>query len=103
MKLKKGDKVKVLAGKDKGKSGKILQVYKDKDKVSVEGVNLRYKNMRPRRQGEKGQRIQFPAPLSVSNVMLVCPKCNKAIRVSYKIMDNKKKIRSCSKCKELIS
>ena len=103
MKIKKGDKVKILTGKDKGKTGKVLQILFDRDKISVEGVNLLFKNMRPKKQGEKGQKIQFPAPLAVSNIALVCPKCNKVTRVRYKILENKKKIRTCKKCKETIN
>lgn len=107
MKIKSGDKVKIIAGKDKGKKGKVLQVLKDKSKVSVEGINLAIKNMKPKKQGAKGQKVEFPAPMNVSNLMLICPKCNKAVRVSYKVLDkadNKKnkKIRMCNKCKELI-
>lgn len=103
MKIKKGDKVKIISGKDRGREGKILQVLPDKKKVVVEGLNLRIKHVKPRRAGEKGQRIQFPAPLDVSNVMLVCPKCNKQIRLGYKVLENKKKVRICKKCKEIIS
>lgn len=102
MKIKKGDKVKILAGKDKGKAGKVLQIFSTRNKISVEGINLLFKNMRPRKQGEKGQRIQFPAPLSVSNVALICPKCGKVTRIGYKKLDNKKKTRICIKCKEAI-
>jgi len=102
MKIKKGDKIKVLSGKDKGKTGKVLQVFSDKGKISVEGVNLLFKNMRPKKQGEKGQKIQFPAPLMVSNTVLVCPKCGKETRVGYKILENKNKVRICKKCKENI-
>jgi large subunit ribosomal protein L24 len=107
MKIKTGDKVKIIAGKDKGKKGKVLQVFVEKKKASVEGVNLAIKNMRPKKQGEKGQKIEFPAPMSMSNFMLLCPKCNKATRIKYKMLDkaeNKKakKVRSCIKCNELI-
>lgn len=102
MKIKKGDKVKIITGKDKNKQGKVLQVLPQKEKVVVEGLNLVIKHVRPRRAGEKGQRIQFPAPLHISNVMLVCPKCNKSTRVGYKILENKKKVRLCKKCKEVI-
>jgi len=107
MKLKSGDKVRILAGKDKGKKGKILQVLADKKRVSIEGINLSIKNMRPKKQGEKGQKIEFPAPMNISNLMLICPKCNKAIRIKYKLLakaDGKKakKVRTCGKCKELI-
>jgi len=102
MKIKKGDKVKVLSGKDKKKSGKVIQILSERNKISVEGINLRFKNMRPKKQGEKGQRIQFPAPLSVEKVALICPKCGKAVKIAYKVLDNKKKVRSCKKCLEII-
>jgi len=102
MNIKKGDKVKILSGKDKGKTGKVLQIFNKKNKISVEGANLLFKNMRPKKQGEKGQKIQFPAALPVSNVVLVCPRCSKNTRVSFKILENKKKVRICKKCKEVI-
>src|SRR3989338_7655315 len=100
MKIKKGDKVKILAGKDKGKIGKVLQVFQSANRAGIEGLNLLIKNMRPRKQGEKGQRIEFPAPLNLSNVMLVCPKCDRPTRVAYKYLEvikndikQKKKVR----------
>ena len=105
MNIKKGDKVIILAGKDKGKTGKVLQVFPTRERVSVEGLNLLIKHMRPRREGEKGQRIEFPAPLNISNLMLVCPKCNKPSRVSYKINKNdkeSKKFRVCKKCEQVV-
>src|SRR3990167_1797140 len=109
MKIKKGDKVKILAGKDKGKTGKVLQIFPSLNRVSIEGLNLLIKHMRPRKHGEKGQRIEFPAPLDLSNVMLVCKSCDKPTRVSYKyieVMQNdikeKKKVRVCKKCKQVI-
>jgi large subunit ribosomal protein L24 len=105
MNIKKGDKVMILAGKDKGKSGKVLQIFPLRERVSVEGLNLLIKHMRPRKQGEKGQRIEFPAPLNISNLMLVCPKCGKATRVSSKtitVENKKKKMRVCKKCEQTI-
>ena len=102
MKIKKGDKVKVIVGKDKGKTGKVLQVLTKKGKISVEGINLMYKNMRPRKQGEKGQKIQFPSPMFISKVALVCPKCGKTNRVGFKKLADKNKVRICSKCREAI-
>jgi large subunit ribosomal protein L24 len=105
MNIKKGDKVKILAGKDKGKTGKVLQVFPDGKRASVEGLNLLIKHMRPRRQGDKGQRIEFPAPLNLSNLMLVCPKCGKPTRVSFKMVDygdKKKKLRACKKCNQTV-
>lgn len=109
MKIKRNDKVKILAGKDKGKEGKVLQVFVEKGKASVEGLNLLIKHLRPRRQGEKGQRIEFPSPVDVSNLILICPKCGKATRVGFKsveetVGDKKeiKKIRICKKCDKAI-
>lgn len=109
MKIKKGDKVKILAGKDKGKIGKILQIFESSNRASVEGLNLLIKHMRPRKKGEKGQRIEFPAPMNLSNVILVCPACDKPTRVSYKYLEviknevkQKKKSRVCKKCQQVI-
>ncbi|MFH1427983.1 MAG: 50S ribosomal protein L24 [Patescibacteria group bacterium] len=114
MKIKKGDKVKILAGKDKGKTGKVLQIFPSRNRVSVEGLNLLIKHMRPRKQGEKGQRIEFPAPMAIANLMLVCPSCNKPARVGYKYLEissatgvnavkkKKQKVRVCRKCKQVV-
>ena len=90
MKIHKNDKVIIIAGKDKGKAGKVLQVFPGRNRISVEGLNLLIKHMRPKRQNEKGQRIEFPAPLNVSNMMVVCPKCNKPARIGYKTVETKK-------------
>jgi len=105
MNIKQGDKVKILSGKDKGKIGKVLQVFPSYGKISVEGLNVAIKHMRPRRQGEKGQRIEFPAPMSLSKVSLVCPKCGKATRLGSKTLEltvdgkkKSKKVRICKKC-----
>ena len=113
MKIQKNDTVQILSGKDNGKTGKIIKVIpaEGKDstaKVVVEGLNLRYKHMRPKRDREKGQRIQFPYPLDISKVALVCPKCGKVTRVGYKVFDTKletsrdKKQRICRKCSNVI-
>lgn len=106
MKLKKGDNVKVMVGKDKGKSGKIIQAFPNIRKVVVEGVNITTKHMRVRKEGEKGQKLQFAGPIAASNVMLICPKCAKPTRVGTKLMkgegSDKKKARMCRKCKEVI-
>ncbi len=102
MKIKSNDKVQLIAGKDKGKKGKVLQVLSKDKRIVVEGLNLLVKHMRPKKQGEKGQKILFPAPLNISNVKLVCPKCSKLARIGYKILENKKKVRICKKCKEII-
>lgn len=106
MNIKKGDKIKIIAGKDKGKTGKVLQVFPEKNRISVEGLNLLIKHMRPRRQGEQGQRIEFPAPFNASNAMVVCSKCGKPTRIGKKINETadgkKKKYRECKKCNKTI-
>ncbi|MFA6428668.1 MAG: 50S ribosomal protein L24 [Candidatus Buchananbacteria bacterium] len=102
MKIKKGDIVKVITGKDKGKTGKVLKAVPADFKVVVEGLNLIIKHRRPRKENEKGQKIQYPAPLTLAKVMLVCPHCSKAVRVAYQIGQDKIKRRICRKCKEVI-
>lgn len=108
MKIKKGDKVKILSGKDRGKTGKVLQVFVEEKRLVVEGLNLMIKHQRPKKQGEKGQRIQFPNPINASNVALICPKCEKQTRVGYQIIKpedkSKRKIKNriCQKCREVV-
>ncbi len=97
MKLKKGDIVKMLAGKDRGKTGKILQSFPEEKKVIVEGLNIVKKHIKPKREGEKGQRIEVPRRVDVSIAMLVCPKCGKSTRIGYKI-EKGNKYRICKKC-----
>lgn len=101
MKIKKGDQVKIIAGKDKGKSGKVLRVFREEKKITAEGLNIVKKHSRPRREGEKGQRIEVPGKINVSNVMLICPKCGKPARVGYKKTDAGK-FRICKKCQSEI-
>jgi len=97
MKIKKGDTVLIITGKDRGRKGKVLQVFPKEQKVIVEGINLRKKHMKPKKSGEKGQIIEMPAPFSVSNLKLICPKCGKAVRIGYK-KEGKRKYRICKKC-----
>ncbi|MDD4062538.1 MAG: 50S ribosomal protein L24 [Candidatus Pacebacteria bacterium] len=101
MKIKKGDNVLVISGKDKGKKGKVLQVFPIKERIVVENVNLRKKNVKAKRANEKGQIVQFPAPLAVSNVKIICPKCSVSARVGYIVKDGKKS-RICKKCNKEI-
>ena len=100
LKIKKGDTVRVIAGKDKGKEGKVLSVDVKKNRVIVEGVNIVTKHVKPRKAGEAGGRIQQEAPIHVSNVLPVCPKCNKATRVAHKVLADGTKVRVCKKCGE---
>ncbi len=118
LKIKKGDKVQIIVGRDrlkktkkgektlKANQGKVVQIFKTTGKIVVEGLNLRIKHVRPKKAGEKGQKIEMPAPMNISNVMLVCPRCNKAARVGFKVTKGEsgkdKKVRFCKKCKETI-
>lgn len=107
MNIKRNDIIKVIAGKDKGRSGKVLQVFPSTERASIEGVNLLIKHLRPRKHGEKGQRVEFAAPLHVSNIMLICPKCDKPTRVRYQVLTSdsgkkSNKVRVCLKCKATI-
>ncbi len=106
MKIKKNDLVIMIAGKDKGRKGKILKAFPKQKKVIVEGLNLLKKHVRPKKQGEKGQVIEFPRAVDVSNVKLICPKCKKPTRIGYKIVESKNpknkrntKYRICKRCK----
>ena len=95
--VKKGDNVLVIAGKDKGKSGKILVSYPKDNRVLVEKINIATKAKKPKSAQEKGGIFKEEAPIDVSNVMVICPSCNKATRVSHAVVDGKK-VRVCKKC-----
>ncbi|OIO52131.1 MAG: 50S ribosomal protein L24 [Candidatus Portnoybacteria bacterium CG_4_8_14_3_um_filter_44_15] len=97
MRIKKGDTILIISGKDKGKKGKILQAFPRLNKILVEGVNVVKKHRRAKNEREKGQVIEVFKPISVSNAKLVCPKCGKATRVGYRPTE-KNKYRMCKKC-----
>lgn len=97
MKIKKNDTVKILLGKDRGKTGKVINVFKKEDKIVVEGMNMRKKHMRPKKQGQVGQVVQIPMPMHSSNVSVVCPGCSKTTRISKKRVGDKN-VRICKKC-----
>jgi large subunit ribosomal protein L24 len=99
MKIKKQDMVLITAGKDKGKKGKVLQVFPEQKKLMIEGINLKKKHRRPKKSGEKGQIVILPGPVDVSNLKLICSKCAKPARTGYQI-DGKKKKRICKKCQQ---
>ncbi|MFH0928563.1 MAG: 50S ribosomal protein L24 [bacterium] len=101
MKIKSGDNVKVLAGKDHGKTGKVIQVFSANNRLVVEGVNKLKKHLK-KRGTNAGQKMEFFAPLNASNVELICPKCNRPTRVGKKTLENGSRIRVCKKCKETI-
>ncbi len=102
VKVKRNDRVKVITGKDKGKIGKVLHVDRKKMRVIVEGLNIVKKAKRPDQQNQKGGIIDIEAPIHISNVMVVCPKCNKPVRVKKKTLDDGKRVRICGKCGEVL-
>lgn len=102
MRIKKGDKVVVIAGKNRGKTGKVTDVFSRDLKLIVEGVNIQKKHVRPKKQGEKGQVVEIAAPINISNIKLICDKCNKATRVGYNV-EGKEKFRICKKCQKEIT
>lgn len=101
MKIKVNDKVKIIGGKDRGKDGKVIQVFPKEEKLVVEGMNIMKKHLRPNKKGEKGQVVELSAPMHLSSVLLICPKCDKPGRVGFKLDGDKKK-RICKKCQEFI-
>jgi large subunit ribosomal protein L24 len=102
MKILKGDTIEVRTGKDAGKRGKVLAAMPKTGRLTVESINIRKKHSRPRRAGEKGQIVEFPASLPASRVMLVCPACQKTIRVAYRTPEGGAKERFCRKCGAVI-
>lgn len=90
MKIKKGDQVQIMAGKDRGKQGEIVRVFPKDDKVIVKGANMMKRHMKARREGEKGERVEKEAPIHISNVMLVCPHTGKPTRIEYKVEGGEK-------------
>lgn len=97
MKIKTGDKVIVLAGRDKKTIGKVLSADPKTRKVTVEGVNVATKHQKSRKQGQDGGIIKVETPIYVSKVQLYCDKCGKGVRAGYKLVDGKK-VRVCRKC-----
>ena len=101
MKLKKDDNVKILTGKDKGKTGKVIAVFPHENRLTVEGANMFSKRARPRKQGQKGEIVRISRPLQASNVMLLCPNCKKPARLGVRVEGNKK-LRICVRCKATV-
>ena len=102
MRIKKGDTVVVIAGKDKGKKGKVLQVFPKKDRVIVEGINIVTKHQRPNQQMQQGGIIKREAAIHVSNVMFWDKKADQGVRIGYKILNNGEKARISKKTGEVI-
>ncbi|MBI2849523.1 MAG: 50S ribosomal protein L24 [Chloroflexi bacterium] len=102
MKIRKNDNVLVIAGKDKGKKGKVRFAYPKDDRVLVEGVNFIKKHARATGQARQAGIIEREAAIDVSNVMLVCGKCNKPTRIGFRVLGDGKKARVCRSCNEVI-
>ena len=103
MHVKRGDIVKVISGKDKGKEGKILTAYPETGKVVVEGVAMVKKHQKARMQGQESGIITKEAAIDASNVLRVCSKCGKAARTGVKILEDGSKMRYCKKCQEVFN
>lgn len=97
MKVKKDDQVLIISGKDRGRKGKVIKAFPKQGKIIVDKMNIKKKHLRPKKQGEKGQVVEIPAPIDVSNVKIVCSKCGKTTRVGYKV-EKERKYRVCKKC-----
>ncbi|MBM4451116.1 MAG: 50S ribosomal protein L24 [Chloroflexi bacterium] len=102
MKIRKNDTVLVIAGKDNGKKGKVRRVIPKKDSVIVEGVNMVKRHARARGAARQAGIIELEAPIGMSNVMLVCNKCDKPARIGFRVMDDGRRARFCRSCDELI-
>jgi len=102
MKIRKNDTVLVIAGKDKGKKGKVRFAYPEEQRILVEGVNFIKRHTRARGQVRQAGIIEREAPLHVSNVMLLCSRCNHPARVGYRFLEDGRKVRVCRSCGEVI-
>uniref|UniRef100_A0A7C4AJX1 Large ribosomal subunit protein uL24 n=1 Tax=Thermodesulfovibrio aggregans TaxID=86166 RepID=A0A7C4AJX1_9BACT len=102
LRIKKGDTVLILSGKDKDKKGRILVVMPKKEKVIVEGVNIIKKHQKPSRKYPQGGIIEKEHPIHISKVLLICPKCDKPTRIGARFLEDGRKVRICKKCGEVI-
>jgi len=102
MKVRKNDNVVVIAGKDRGKKGKVRQALPKENRVVVEGVNMVKRHMRPRGTARQAGIIEREAPIHVSNVMLLCTKCNRPTRIGFRSLEDGKKVRICRRCEGVI-
>lgn len=101
-KVRKNDTVRVLTGRDRGKSGRVLQVLPREGRLVIEGINIRKRHQKARRPGQQAGIIEFPAPLNTSNVAVVCPTCGRAKRVGFRFLADGTKVRYCKSCDEVI-
>lgn len=99
LKLKKGDQVLIITGKDRGRRGAIEKVLSRQNKIIVTGVNIAKRHLKPSRKNPHGGIISQPSPMDASNVLIVCPRCDRPTRIGYRIL-KEKKMRLCRKCQE---
>ncbi|MFH0732075.1 MAG: 50S ribosomal protein L24 [Candidatus Omnitrophota bacterium] len=102
MKIRKNDNVKVMAGKDKGKSGKVLIVFPKKNTALVEGINFVKRHTRKSQKAQQGGIVQKEAPINISNLEVICPRCAKATRLGFSLLTDGTKSRYCKKCEEML-
>ncbi|PNU21608.1 50S ribosomal protein L24 [Geothermobacter hydrogeniphilus] len=100
--VKKDDTVMVIAGKEKGKTGKVMRIIADSNRVVVENLNMVKRHTRPSQTNQDGGIVEKEAPLAISNVMLVCASCNKPTRTGVRVLDDGAKVRFCKKCNEIV-
>jgi large subunit ribosomal protein L24 len=98
LKIKKNDMVVVIGGKDRGKTGKVISLVKDKNRAYVSGLNIIKKHQKPTQANQKGGIIEKESSIDLSNLMLFCSKCDKGVRVKIAVDKNQKKVRQCKKC-----
>lgn len=97
MHIRKGDQIKIMAGADRGKIGKVLGAFPAEGRIVAEGINIKRKHLRPRKQGQKGELVEMPAAFPVSRASLVCSTCGKPVRIARK-REGARKHRVCKKC-----
>ena len=98
MKVKKGDQIKIISGNDKGAKAKVIAVFPDTGKIVAEGINLKKKHARPKKQGQKGEIVKIPMSFHAARAMIICPKCSRPTRAGYKHNAAGLKTRVCKKC-----
>ena len=102
LKIKKNDTVLVTTGREKGKKGRVLSVNPSEEELLIERINVIKRHMKPSKKHTQGGIIEKEAPLHISNVMLLCPKCGKPTRIAHMVLADGNKVRSCKRCKEVI-
>ena len=102
LKIRKGDIVQVIKGKDKGKKGKVIELFAKEQRALIEGINLVKKHKRQTRQDQQGGIVSIEKPVRVSNVMFFCKQCNKPVRLGFKVSKENAKSRLCKGCKGVV-